>query len=238
MIPLANTYGLSHLAIIMDGNGRWAKQRGLPRAMGHRAGVEALRRVVESCPGLGVKELTVYALSTENWKRPKAEIQTLMTLLNEYISNELATLKKNGVKIRVLGDLSPLEAGLRDKIEDAVRTTADNARLTLSLALNYGGRQELLRGAKALARRALDGEDPDSWEEKDFAEELYTAGLPEPDLLIRTGGDQRVSNFLLWQIAYTEMWTTDTWWPDFGEKDLHEALDAYRGRERRFGGVN
>ena len=228
---------LTHLAIIMDGNGRWASRRGLPRAMGHRAGVEALRRVVELCPAYGIRYLTVYALSTENWKRPKAEIQALLALLNEYIEKELAILKKNGVRILVLGDTAPLEAGLRSKIEGAVLATAGNDRLVLSLALNYGGRQELLRGAKALARRALGGEDPEGWGEEDLAGELYTSSLPEPDLLIRTGGDLRVSNFLLWQIAYAEMWCTGTWWPDFGEKELSEALDDYRGRERRFGGV-
>ncbi|MCL1805894.1 MAG: isoprenyl transferase [Clostridiales bacterium] len=229
--------GPGHLAIIMDGNGRWAKDRGLPRALGHRAGVEALRRVVELCPAYQIRYLTVYAFSTENWKRPGAEVQALMALMDEFIDKELATLKKNGVSIRVLGDLASLASGLRKKIEAAVESTAENREMILSLALNYGGRQELLRGAKALAKRAQAGEDPEGWGEEDLARELYTGDMPDPDLLIRTGGEQRYSNFLLWQVAYTELWYTDTYWPDFGEERLVEALTAYRGRQRRFGGV-
>ena len=228
---------LDHLAVIMDGNGRWAQHRGLPRALGHRAGAEALRRIVELCPGNQIKYLTVYAFSTENWKRPQAEVQALMALLDEFIDKELSVLRQQGVGVRILGDIRPLAPGLRKKIDEAVASTAGNDRLILSLALNYGGRQELLRGAKALARRALSGEEPDSWREGDLARELYTGDLPDPDLLIRTGGDLRISNFLLWQIAYTELWCTETWWPDFGEKELAEALSAFRGRQRRFGGV-
>jgi len=227
----------AHLAIIMDGNGRWAQKKGLPRVLGHRAGVEALRRTVEFCPAHQIRYLTVYAFSTENWKRPKAEVQALMALLEEFFDKELAALNRNGVAIRILGDLLPLTPELRRKILGAVESTAVNQRLTLSLALNYGGRQELLRGAKALAIRALNGENPEDWREEDLAGELYTKDLPEPDLLIRTGGDLRVSNFLLWQIAYTELWCTETFWPDFGEKELTEALTAFRGRERRYGGV-
>jgi undecaprenyl diphosphate synthase len=228
---------LCHLAIIMDGNGRWAQQRGLPRAMGHRAGVEALRRLVELCPVHRIKYLTVYAFSTENWRRPQAEVQALMTLLNEFIDKELAVLHQNGVCIRILGDTTPLAPGLRKKIGRAVDMTAQNQALTLSLALNYGGRQELLRAAKALAYRALGGENPADWQEKDLAAELFTGDLPEPDLLIRTGGDLRISNFLLWQAAYTEFWYTDLFWPDFGEKELMDAINAFTGRQRRFGGV-
>ena len=227
----------AHVAIIMDGNGRWARKRGLPRALGHRAGVDALKRVVELCPVHHIRYLTVYAFSTENWKRPSAEVQALMALLDEYIDRELETLKKNGVSIHILGDVLPLAPELREKIARAVESTAQCQRLTLSIALNYGGRQELLRGARALARRAMGGEDPDSWQESDLAAELYTGGLPDPDLLIRTGGDMRVSNFLLWQIAYTEWWSTEAYWPDFGEAELLEALAAFRGRQRRFGGV-
>ena len=228
---------LSHIALIMDGNGRWAQQRGLPRTLGHRAGVDALRRVVRLCPIHHISYLTVYALSTENWKRPAAEVQALIALLNEYIDVELAELVKQGVRIRILGDIRMLQPGLRAKLENAVAATAHNGTLHLSIALNYGGRQELLRGAKALAERALRGEDPESWQEADFAKELYTGDLPEPDLLIRTGGDLRVSNFLLWQIAYTELWCTQTYWPDFGEKDLLEAISAFASRQRRFGGI-
>jgi len=228
---------LNHLAIIMDGNGRWAKEKGLPRSLGHRAGVETLKKIVELCPKYAIRYLTVYALSTENWKRPKTEIQALMALMSEFIDKELALLKRKGVCIRVLGDLDPLEPALREKVDHAVLSTAGLENLTLSLALNYGGRQELLYGAKALARRALSGESPESWREEDFARELYTRDLPEPDLLIRTGGDLRVSNFLLWQIAYAELWCTDTYWPDFGEEELSEALTSFQGRQRRFGGV-
>ena len=228
---------VKHLAVIMDGNGRWAEHRGQPRALGHRAGVDALRNLVKLCPVHGIEYLTVYAFSTENWKRPAAEVQALMALLGEYIDKELAVLVRQGVCIRVLGDISPLAGALRAKIEHAVATTAGLGALTLSIALNYGGRQELLRAAKTLARRALDGEDPDRWQEEDFADALYTRGLPEPDLLIRTGGDMRYSNFLLWQIAYTELWSTRAWWPDFGEQDLLDALAAFAGRQRRFGGV-
>ena len=228
---------ITHLAVIMDGNGRWAQKKGLPRAMGHREGVEALKRLVRLCPQYRIQYLTVYAFSTENWKRPEAEIQTLMALLHEFIDKELATLKEQGVRVRVLGDISPLQPSLREKINHAVSSTSKLGNLHLSIALNYGGRQELLRGAKALARRAMAGEEPEDWREEDFASELYTAGLPEPDLLIRTGGDYRISNFLLWQTAYTEMWHTETFWPDFGEKELKEAIAAFGGRQRRFGGV-
>jgi undecaprenyl diphosphate synthase len=228
---------VTHLAIIMDGNGRWAEKRGLPRALGHRAGAEALRRVVRLCPAYRISYLTVYAFSTENWKRPAAEVQVLLSLMNEFIDKELNEIQKEGVRIKILGDTSPLPERLREKIDHAVTSTAGLERMTLSIALNYGGRQELLRGAKALAKRALNGEEPESWREEDFAGELYSADLPEPDLLIRTGGDLRVSNFLLWQIAYTELWNTQTYWTDFGEKELLEAITSFRGRQRRFGGV-
>ncbi|MDR1192775.1 MAG: di-trans,poly-cis-decaprenylcistransferase [Peptococcaceae bacterium] len=226
-----------HLAVIMDGNGRWAKGRGLPRLMGHRAGVEALKRIVEACPRQGIDYLTVYAFSTENWRRPSQEVRGLMGLLGEYIDRELERLRENGVRIRVLGDLAPLAPALAAKIRQSVAATAANRRLTLSLALNYGGRQEILRAARALAARALAGEDPAAWREDDVAAALDTAGMPDPDLLIRTGGDLRVSNFLLWQIAYTEIWTTASFWPDFSEAELGEALLSFRGRQRRFGGV-
>jgi undecaprenyl diphosphate synthase len=192
---------------------------------------------VELCPGKGITCLTVYAFSTENWRRPQAEVRALMALLNEFIDKELAVLHQNGVCIRILGDITPLAPGLRKKIGCAVDLTAQNQALTLALALNYGGRQELLRAAKALAYRALAGENPAAWQEKDLAAELFTGDLPEPDLLIRTGGDLRISNFLLWQTAYTEFWYTGVFWPDFGEKELMDAINAFTGRQRRFGGV-
>ncbi|MCL1849540.1 MAG: polyprenyl diphosphate synthase [Clostridiales bacterium] len=230
-------HDLNHLAIIMDGNGRWAQARGLPRVMGHRAGVEALKKAVRLCPGQKIRYLSVYALSTENWKRPAAEIQALFALLDEFIDKELSTLCEQGVSIRVLGDLSPLSDALQEKISHAVTATAGLENLILSIALNYGGRQELLSGARALAKRALMGESPEDWGEEDLANELYTRGLPDPDLLIRTGGDMRVSNFFLWQTAYTEFWSTKTYWPDFSEEMLIEAIGEYRGRQRRFGGI-
>lgn len=229
--------GAAHVAIIMDGNGRWAQKRGLPRPMGHRAGVEALKRIVEACPDLGIRYLSVYAFSTENWKRPQAEVRALMALLNEFIDKELAGLKRNGVQIRVLGDLAPLERSLAEKIRHAVDETKENGRLILSLALNYGGRQELLRAAKALAKRALAGEDPEAWREEDLAEELYTAKLPDPDLLIRTGGELRTSNFLPWQLVYTELWSTGVYWPEFTVAEFTRALEEFAKRQRRFGGV-
>ena len=227
----------NHLAVIMDGNGRWAQSRNLPRALGHRSGAEALRRLLRLCPVQGIKYLTVFAFSTENWKRPAAEVQALMSLLAEFIDKELEELIREGVGIRVFGDMTQLSRGLQQKIEGAVAATVGLNRLVLSIMLNYSGRQEVLRGAKALARLALDGQDPESWSEADFAEALYTKDLPEPDLLIRTGGEYRISNFMLWQLAYTEFWFTPTLWPDFGEKELSEAVAAFSDRHRRFGGV-
>ena len=228
---------LTHLAVIMDGNGRWAQSRNLPRALGHRSGAEALRRLLRLCPGQGIKYLTVFAFSTENWKRPAAEVQALMSLLAEFIDKELEELINEGVSIRVFGDMTRLSQVLQHKVEDAVTATKGLNRLVLSIMLNYSGRQELLRGAKTLAKLALDGQDPESWVEEDLAEALYTKDLPEPDLLIRTGGEYRISNFMLWQLAYTEFWFTPTLWPDFGERELSEAMAAFCGRHRRFGGV-
>ena len=228
---------LSHLAIIMDGNGRWAQQQGLPRSLGHRAGMETLRQIVRLCPENGIHYLSVYALSTENWKRPAWEIQSLMMLMGEYLDLELNQLIQEGIKLRVHGDLTPFSPELQGKIKHAVESTADLKQMVFSIALNYGGRDEILRSAKAMARRALNGEDPALWTEEDLAAELYTKDLPDPDLLIRTGGDMRVSNFMLWQIAYTELWCTDTYWPDFNEELLQEAIRTYEGRQRRFGGI-
>ena len=228
---------LEHLAVIMDGNGRWATQRNLPRTLGHREGAQALRRLVSLCPAYNIKYLTVFAFSTENWKRPATEVQALMSLLSEFISKELADLIKEGVRLRFIGDMTPLNQGLREKIDDARERTKDLDKLILTIALNYSGRQDLLRAAKALAKRALAGEDPDSWDESDLNDELYTRDTPEPELMLRTGGEQRVSNFMLWQIAYTEFWHTPVLWPDFNEDALREALSAFFNRQRRFGGV-
>jgi undecaprenyl diphosphate synthase len=228
---------LRHVAIIMDGNGRWAQAKGWSRSMGHRAGTETLKRIVEACPQLGIQYLTVYAFSTENWKRPAKEISALMVLMAEYIDRELDRLKEMGVRINVLGELDPLNATLKKKIVNAVAATADNQSLHLSLALNYGGRQELLRAAQKLSQLALQGQDPSQWTEADMQACLYTAALPDPELVIRTGGEFRLSNFLLWQLAYAEFWSTPVFWPDFTPELLNQAIEEYRGRQRRFGGI-
>jgi len=226
-----------HIAVIMDGNGRWAQQKGWPRVLGHRAGVNALKKIVEACPDLGIKYLTVYAFSTENWKRPAKEIEALMKLLCEYIDKELNGLKENGVKVQVLGDIQILESNVRAQVEKAINETRENTGLHFSIALNYGGRQEILRAAQLLARKALEGQDPAVWTEEDFQACLYTKDIPDPDLLIRTGGELRVSNFLLWQIAYTELWITPVYWPDFTPEMLAQAIKDYQMRQRRFGGI-
>lgn len=228
---------LRHVAIIMDGNGRWAQTKGLPRALGHKAGMESLRKIVEACPELGIEYLTVYAFSTENWKRPKLEIEALMRLMSEYIDSELDRLHRNGVCIRILGDINPIPAALRSKVEAAAALTAGNRGLKFSIALNYGGRQDILQAAQTLAKRALQGENPDQWTEEDFQKCLYTGAMPDPDLMIRTGGDLRISNFLLWQLAYAELWTTQTYWPDFTPEHLAGAIQDFCGRQRRFGGI-
>lgn len=226
-----------HVAIIMDGNGRWAQAQGLPRALGHKAGMESLRSIVEACPDLGIEYLTVYAFSTENWKRPRLEIEALMRLMSEYIDSELDRLNRKGVSIRILGNIQPIPAALRSKVEGAVAMTSGNQGLRFSIALNYGGRQDILQAAQALAKRALHGEDPDRWTEEDLQKCLYTGDMPDPDLMIRTGGDLRISNFLLWQLAYSELWTTSTYWPDFTPEHLAGAIQDYCGRQRRFGGI-
>lgn len=227
-----------HVAIIMDGNGRWARLRGLPRTEGHRAGVEALRGVVSACGELGIRYLTVYAFSTENWYRPKTEVGALMGLLVSAMKAYLDELLTNGVRIRVIGDISCLPAMAKAAVEEAVRRTACNSRLDLILALNYGGRQEITAAVRAIARKVLAGElREDEITEALVAQNLYTADIPDPDLLIRPSGEMRVSNFLLWQIAYTELWVTDVLWPDFGREHLFQAVRDFQKRERRFGRV-
>jgi len=227
-----------HLAIIMDGNGRWAQRRGLPRVEGHRAGIEALRRVVEAAPALGIEVLTVYAFSTENWRRPKAEVDALMALLVEFLHAETPALKAQGVRIRTIGDITGLPREAQAALAWAMAETREQRRLVLNLALNYGGRSEIVRAARKLAREVAAGRlDPDAIDECRFADALDTAGLPEPDLLIRASGEERLSNFLLWQCAYTELWMTPTLWPDFDRGDLEMALDAYANRQRRYGGL-
>jgi undecaprenyl diphosphate synthase len=226
-----------HIAVIMDGNGRWAQKRFLPRAAGHSAGVEAVRATIEGCRRLGVDALTLYAFSVENWKRPKEEVNTLWGLLRRYLRLELDSLIANGVQLRVIGRVDELPQDVQEELGDAIARTADNRGLILNVALNYGGRSEIvdavnaaIADAKASGATALD--------EDAFEKYLYTAGLPDPDLLIRTSGEVRVSNFLLWQIAYTEIWVTQKFWPDFREADLLEAILDFQGRERRFGGLS
>ena len=227
-----------HIAIIMDGNGRWAKERGLPRVAGHRAGVEALRNVISTCSNLGIEVLTLYAFSTENWKRPQEEVDALMKLLVEYLRAELNEMHQNGVRIRAIGRTKELPLFDQQEIERAEQLTRDNRGLKVNMALNYGGRQELADAAQAIARKVKAGElRPESITPEVVSQHLYTTGYPDPDLLIRTGGETRLSNFLLWQVAYAELWVTSTYWPDFTPAHLRRALAEYATRERRFGGI-
>jgi undecaprenyl diphosphate synthase len=226
-----------HVAIIMDGNGRWAAKRGLPRAAGHKAGAEAVRRAMQAAVDNRVEVLTLYAFSSENWKRSSEEIADLTGLMRFYLERELATLDKEGVKLRLIGDYSAFGSDLVTRLERAVEHTAGNKRLTLVIALNYGSRAEIAAAARALATRAAAGTlDADEIDEAAFAAELQTRGLPELDLLIRTSGEVRLSNFLLWQAAYAELIFLDKLWPDFSEADFVEAIERFTARERRFGG--
>lgn len=225
-----------HVAIIMDGNGRWAQQRGLPRLAGHRKGVEAVRRTVEAAAELGIQVLTLYSFSTENWKRPADEVQGLMGLLRRYLRSETAELHAKGVRIRMIGDRSALDDDIVELIDHAEALTAENSRLVLQLALNYGGRQDLVQAALRLARAVRDdGLDPAMIDQTMLSANLSTAGMPDPDLLIRTSGEQRISNFLLWELAYCEMVFLDVFWPDFGREHLASALHDFAQRDRRYG---
>lgn len=228
-----------HIAIIMDGNGRWAQQRGLPRIMGHRNGASAVRRVVEACSTLGVEVLTLYSFSIENWTRPETEINALMELCVAYCQGERDELVRAGIRVRIIGRT----AGLPDRVVEALRSLEDATRdivgPTLCLAINYGSRPEITDAARAIARKVAAGTlDPDAIDEHTIADHLDTAGLPDPDLLIRTAGEMRLSNFLLWQVSYAELFVTSTLWPDFAESDLHEAIRSYAARSRRFGGLD
>ncbi|MEO7655474.1 MAG: isoprenyl transferase [Sphingomicrobium sp.] len=229
--------GPRHVAIIMDGNGRWAKQRGLPRVAGHRAGAEALRRTLRAAASHGVQYLTVYAFSSENWRRSDEEIADLTGLMRYYLERELAELHRKGVRIRIIGDIDAFGPELSARIRGAIEQTKDNDRLTAIIALNYGSRAEIAGAARRLARKAVEGGlDPDAIDEAALTEELDTHGIPDPDLVIRTSGEVRLSNFLLWQAAYSELLFSDTLWPDFGEEEFASALTHYAERERRFGG--
>ncbi|NQS92608.1 MAG: isoprenyl transferase [Chloroflexi bacterium] len=224
----------SHVAIIMDGNGRWATEKGLPRVSGHRAGTENLREVIESAVEFGIQYLTIYAFSTENWGRPSDEIQGLMRIFRTMLDRELNNLNENGVQLRHLGCLDRIDDLLKEKVKEAIELTKDNQTLILNIAFNYGGRNEILKAVKNII---TDGHKADEVDEELFSNYLYTANCPDPDLIIRTSGEFRISNFLIWQGAYSEWIFTPTYWPDFGKEDLHEALTVFNQRERRYGGV-
>jgi undecaprenyl diphosphate synthase len=228
-----------HVAVIMDGNGRWAQLRHRRRVEGHRAGIEAVRDTVETSARIGLDVLTLYAFSIENWKRPHSEVSTLMNLLKRYLRSELDTLLENDIRFRVLGRAHELPADVQEELRQAEERTSANAGLRFNIALNYGGRAEITDAVRELFGALLrDGRDPSAIDERSLASHLYTAGLPDPDLLIRTSGELRISNFLLWQIAYAEIWVTDVLWPDFRRRHLLQAIGDYQKRERRYGGIN
>lgn len=227
-----------HVAVIMDGNGRWARQRGLPRIMGHRRGVDTLKKLLRCCRDWGIPALTAYAFSTENWGRPLEEVDFLMTLFERVLRQELAEMMAEDVCIRFVGDLTALPRSLREEIERAMAKTVDNRGIRFTVATNYGGRQEIVQACRAIAALAQEGKIAlDDIDETLFQQHLYTAGTADPDLLIRTSGEMRISNFLLWQLAYAEIYVTNTLWPDFDQTEFHQALSAYQRRDRRFGKV-
>jgi len=225
-----------HVAIIMDGNGRWAKERGLPRRAGHRAGADAVKTTVEACGELGVEFLTLYAFSSENWKRPKTEVKALMSLLERFLKEKTGEMHENNVRLQAIGRLNDLPEKCSNALRDAIETTSQNTGVTLILALSYGAREEIIDGIKSVVRHVQEGHldvgmlDPDI-----FSKHLYTRYYPDPDLLIRTSGEMRLSNFLLWQLSYTEMVILDKFWPDFSKQDLSDAVEVFKDRDRRFG---
>jgi len=225
----------THVGMIMDGNGRWARKRGLPRLAGHRAGVENLHRIFRAAVDFEIPILTVYAFSTENWKRPQAEVSGLLRILKESLDREVGVLHKNGVQLRHIGNLDPLSSDLQQRIRDAVELTKHNTRLIANIAFNYGGRAEIV---EAIQKIVSEGVPADKISEELLSDHLYTAGLPDPDFIVRTSGEMRVSNFLLWQGAYAEYWTTPVFWPDFNKDEFYKALRDFASRERRYGGIN
>jgi len=228
----------SHIAVIMDGNGRWAKKRALPRIAGHKAGIKSVRTIIETCREIGIKHLTLYTFSSENWQRPKKEIETLMSLLSEYIDKEINNLNENRIRFNIFGDWESLNYGVTEKIKFAMEETSKNDQMTLNLALNYGGRQEIIRAARNITKDVVEGNIViDDINEVLFSSYLFSKDQPDPDLVIRTSGEMRISNFLLWQLAYTEFWITDILWPDFTKKHLYNALIDYQKRNRRFGSL-
>ncbi len=228
----------AHVAIIMDGNGRWAKKRGLPRTMGHAQGAKVVEQILEDADHMGVKYLTVYAFSTENWSRPDTEVKALMNLLRTYMKTSLAKCAKNNVRIRVIGDKSKLDEDLQASIANLEKETSTNTGIGFQIAINYGARDEMRRAVTRIAELAKNGElDPADITEETISDSLDTCGIPDPDLLIRTCGEERLSNFLMWQLSYSELYFTDKAWPDFNKAELEKAFDAYNHRERRFGGL-
>jgi undecaprenyl diphosphate synthase len=226
-----------HIAVIMDGNGRWAGARRLPRVAGHRAGIESVREIVDSSARLGLEVLTLYAFSVENWKRPHREVLTLMNLLKEYVRLELNNVHKNNIRFQAIGRIQELEESVRTELKRATRTTKDNTGMLLNVALNYSGRAEIVDTFNRLLRECKQNGHTNSVDEELISQSLYTSGVPDPDLLIRTSGEMRISNFLLWQIAYSEIYITPTYWPDFRRKHLLEAILEYQRRDRRYGGI-
>lgn len=236
--PAADSGVPQHIAIIMDGNGRWAKERGLPRRDGHRAGAESVREVMEGCKELGVKFLTLYAFSSENWNRPSSEVSALMELLDRFLDEKARDLKRQKVRLQVIGQIERLPEKTRQKLQHILKDTKDHNEMTLVLALSYGAREEIVAAARSLAREVADGKlIPEDINCEKFASHLQTAGIPDPDLMIRTSGEMRVSNFLLWQISYAEIVIVSKYWPDFRQQDLFEAVVEYQRRSRRFGGL-
>lgn len=228
-----------HIAVIMDGNGRWAQARGLPRIEGHRRGVKSVREIVEECSRLSLEQLTLYCFSSENWKRPPNELSFLMRLLKKYVVDERQRIQEQGLQFRVIGHIEELHPEIQDEIQTTIRESADNDGMTLCLALNYGARSEIAHAVQQIADKVKDGElDPQGISDETVAEHLMTAGMPDPDLVIRTANEMRISNFLLWQISYSELWITETFWPEFRNPHLHDALKDFAGRDRRYGGLN
>jgi undecaprenyl diphosphate synthase len=233
------TNSVQHVAIIMDGNGRWAQERGLPRMEGHKAGAEAVKNLLKIISKYGVKYLTLYAFSTENWKRPKEEVFGLMKLLKEFLNINLQTLKEKGIRLRTIGRIKDIPIATRKMLQEAIQITADNTKGDLILALSYGGRAEIVDTAVKIAKDVEKGKlKPKEIDDKLFSSYLYAPDIPDPNLMIRTSGEFRISNFLLWQLSYSELWITDTLWPDFNEELFAEAINSYKNRNRRFGGVN
>ena len=227
-----------HIAIILDGNGRWAKSKGMPRNYGHAQGAKNVEKICEEAWRMGIKYLTVYAFSTENWSRPQNEVDALMKLLRNYMKTCLKTAAKNDMKIRVIGDIEPLDEDIKSRIRELEEATANNGGLNFTIALNYGSRDEMVRAIRKLAKDCIDGKvNPEEIEEQTFEQYLDSKGITDPDLMIRTSGEERLSNFMLWQLAYTEFYFTDVLWPDFNKKELIKAIEYYNGRDRRFGGI-